>query len=247
MKIKLPRSLVIGCSIAFVLGIGAYLLLKQFPLLARLKDGRLVPPWGLKVNPNTMDKANPGEVEREFKKIYGAMVAFRKSKGRLPFALSELMATSPNDTYQPLTQEDLTPSDYVISDDYAAGMRDQFQYTPDFRGKRPDGSDKPAYPKPGERDAWVSTGIYKFENTVIYPNLTARSSPSGSFIVLWSDGTIERIPADRQLWIPVGNTLEASFPGQTGIPRSARTAASLQRFTSSAIPAGLTDTGPAPR
>jgi hypothetical protein len=49
-------------------------------------------------------------------------------------------------------------------------------------------------------------------------------NPVGFYVVLWDDGSVERIQYDRVLRVPkTASEYTIAFPGQAGIPRSAMT------------------------
>jgi hypothetical protein len=223
-------------------GVLAVLINRQWPVVSHLTDGRVVLPTGVPMNTNTGQPAHPEEVESDFRDIYKAIVAYRKETGMLPvrgggFDLIDFAKSHPDIK---LTEEDLLAQDVTQSDDYAQGMRNHLEYRFHLRAWRPNHVTMPAFPKPGERDAWVSSNVYARRNTVIYPNMTARSQPSGFHIVLWSDGSIERIPVDETLFVSESDGLTEYFPGQAGLPKNARKAKRVLPLLSNGVPAGIT-------
>jgi hypothetical protein len=74
--------------------------------------------------------------------------------------------------------------------------------------------------------------------------MTAKNKPSGFFLVLWSDGSVERIRQEDQVWVTESDGLTSYFPGQTGVPRGALTNRRLNKHLERAVPAGLV---PGPR
>jgi len=89
----------------------------------------------------------------------------------------------------------------------------------------------------GTRDVLGWTGLYYHENKVIYPNKPFTMKPTGIYEVLWDDGTVEKIPYDKTLQVPVNDptvqqtrekyhlsssthvlSTQLGLPGQAGLP-----------------------------
>lgn len=228
-------------AIAGVLcGIGVALWHRANPLVARLPDGRWVWSTGLLLNPNSSIAGKPARTEASFKRLYQAIVAFRDANQRLPYAPQELERFAKDHSSKvSLAPDDLTSQDVRLSDEYSHGVRDHLGYVFDLRGPRPNGQDKPAFPKLGEKDAWVSTTVYLRDNARVYPDMSVKAKPSGFYIVLWSDGDIERIPAGKLMWVSNAGGLEGHYPGQTGIPRNAIPNEKLGARFSGAVPSNV--------
>ena len=90
---------------------------------------------------------------------------------------------------------------------------------------------------PGTRDVFGRTNLYYHENKVIYPNKPFTMKPVGFYEVLWDDGSVEKIPYDKTLQVPVNDptvsqtrkkyhlspgtpvlSTRLGFPGQAGLP-----------------------------
>jgi hypothetical protein len=239
--LKIPVWIQISLA-GLLTGVFIYLINWQYPLFGRLTDGRLVPPTGVKVNQTVGDGDRPEDVERDFRKIYDAILAFRKATGHLPVRGGgvDLVEFAKSHPEVDLTEANLTPRDFTHSDRYASGSRSHFEYMFNLRGGRPFAVPMPAVPKPGERDAWVSTDLFLKRNTVVYPNMTAKSNPTGFYIVLWSDGQIERVPPDGKVFVSESDGLTEYYAGQAGVPKNAVSGRRMIRFTSGAVPAGIT-------
>lgn len=227
----LPRNILIS---GVALGLGLAALNQVNPFVVKLKDGRWVLPQGLLLNSNSERPGNPEATEAKFAKIYKEIVAFRERNGRLPYAGSELA----------LQPSELQSDDTKFTDEYARGIRDHLGFHFDLRSKRPDGSDRPATPKRPERDVWVTTEDYVRSNARLFPDGTVRSKPSGFYIVLWSDGKVERVPVGERIWVNSSRGLISTFRGQAGVdPKKARKESEM-RFASNAVPGGYVS-GPA--
>ena len=95
-----------------------------------------------------------------------------------------------------------------------------------YHNKRPDGTLKSTPKRAGTRDVFADTDLY------------VRDHPRGStgfYLVLWDDGTVEKIPAGSILTVPAYDvtgpagatelarrhgTKQIAFPGQAGLPQS---------------------------
>lgn len=233
---KIPRALVI-ITLSAGLGVFVAVALRSYPLVTRLGDGRLVPPWGLAVNPNPVKEEHIVDVTKKLHVLHQGILAFREKTGRLPTAPRELIGIKlANGTT--IGESHLKSPYYAMSDRAVEGNED-YGYSFELLANRPDGSKKPVRPKPGEKDAWVTTGEFTRKNAILYPNWTSKRSPGGEFLVLWSDGTVERIPYEKLCWVEVGRSLEAHFPGQTGMPEKHLTNRDLASLEATAVPGGL--------
>jgi hypothetical protein len=203
----------------------------------------MVTPTGVSANNRGSEEIHPEEAESDFRSVYAALDAFRREKKRLPTAKPELLDFAKQKGLA-LTSEDFVSVDVRKSDSYAQGMHDHLDYRMDWRGSRPKGERKPAFPKAGEKDAWLTTDIFVRSNTTLYPDMTAKNNPSGFFLVLWSDGSVERIRQEDQVWVAESDGFTSYFPGQTGVPRGALTNRRLNKHLERAVPAGLV---PGPR
>jgi hypothetical protein len=240
-------ALAVGCGL--LLAVLTFALNRTHPFLSRLPDGRWITPLGLKLNPHGLDQTRPAEVEEDFALLYKAICAFREAHNRLPYAPQELLefgSKLPEESR--LEQAHLGSQDYRYSDYFAQGFRDHLGYTFDLRAHRPDGTQRPAWPIGDDRDVWVSTDIYTRSNATVYPNMRVQGRPDGFYIVLWSDGTIERINVNDTVWVSSATTLEQYFPGQAKLPRNTKSGAQVNASFGDSVPAGMLPqgTGPAP-
>lgn len=185
-------------------------------------DGKPIPAGGLVVNPQGKNPGDPGEAERDFAKIYEAMVAFRRNNGRLP-KLSELIPIGGVAVSKVgLTMADFQTPDYMDSDGHSETRRKETHYAFSYDSTRPDGTPKPSTPAPGERDVWMSTGIYTRRHQIVRPGGRSEMNVTGCDVVLWSDGKVERIKPGDILSVmdsPISSRL--FYPGETGMPRTA--------------------------
>lgn len=90
--------------------------------------------------------------------------------------------------------------------------------------KRFDGSPVADSKPSGTRDVLASTNIYSHQNVRTFPHSHSTNNPVGFSLVLWDDGTIQKIPYDRVLYVPKGNgDFFTAFPNQAGVPSNALT------------------------
>ncbi len=90
--------------------------------------------------------------------------------------------------------------------------------------KRPDGSPVGGPKPPGTHDVLAYTNLYFHENVRHFRGDLTTSHPVGFFIVLWDDGSVQKIPYNQLLYVPQGyGNFGNAFPGQTGVPSNAMT------------------------
>jgi hypothetical protein len=178
--------------------------------IERYTDGRLIPIGGLMVNPHGLDGLQ-NDSEEDFRKLYGALTAYAKTNSRLPEDPRELVAfTSEWPANRRVTEEAFYSPDYKSSDVYSP-LDEKFSYMWAYRSPRADGTSKPAFPKRGERDVWLATESYVRENKKVFRDGTYVSQPTGSYLLLWSDGKVEKVGLDRRRMARSGNTGYAYF------------------------------------
>ncbi|RYG31056.1 hypothetical protein EON81_23720 [bacterium] len=208
---------IVGIGLALGATLFGTLLLKRREQLRWY--GQDVPESGLVLNPKGANPGDPLNAERDFARIYQGMIAFRKQFGRLPTA-KELDVERLQSGPFPLRQEDLESPDYKLADGVKLDT-DHKGYVYDYWvPPRLNGKPKPAYPAPGERDVWISSGdIYIRRHQVVYPDLHSEMNITGCYVVLWSDGKIERIkPGDVLTYADSATSTSYTYPGAAGNP-----------------------------
>lgn len=224
----LAHVLLLGCVGAFIVGQGIW---KPSPRNGNpvLYNGRVVPQEGLKLNPHGLVGLE-NDAEQDFLRIHAAMRAYNKQYGQFPTSLRHLVSyTKTWPAWQRLTMEDLSSPDASKSDEPTHTTYTKC-YMWSFRAPRPDGSPKPALPKPGERDVWlVSQNAYR-SNHVVYPDGSQTYRPEGYFLVLWSDGAVERVKPDDRVLVSSGRSCggEIAFRGAAGVPAHAKPARNVE-------------------
>ena len=168
---------------------------------------------------------NPENGVQGLKRLYSAIQIFRSNhNGNYPASSSALIDDCIRD-----------PGRYGVSD-WKAFM-DSF-YNPDNRygdgsfrkpdkmmmvsvvGIRPDG--KPVGgPKPaGTRDLIGISDLYYHENSRIYSESHGTVNPVGVYLLLWDDGTVEKLPYHQRMYVKIApEAWKAAFPGQAGLPK----------------------------
>lgn len=155
--------------------------------------GRTVPPGGLVIHPNGVGHpGDPGNAEDDLQRIYRALHSFIRANRRFPtFAeLTEKCGLSTSDFEVP---------DEKFSDSYAPGQHGRC-YGFAYLLPRPNGKPRPPEPAGGDRDVWLYSDIYSRDNEVVLQNGKHLFNPQGSYVVLWSDGQVERIAAKDVIW-----------------------------------------------
>jgi hypothetical protein len=85
-------------------------------------------------------------------------------------------------------------------------------------GNRPDKSGLGSSKTVGTKDVLAFTTIYFRMNIQYLTDGRAVPNPEGVFLVLWSDGSIEKVPYDETLYTPHGvNKYRSAFKGQAGV------------------------------
>lgn len=181
--------------------------------------GRTIPVGGLVQNPEGM--SHPGDVaggEARMKRVFQKLVAFRSAMRRLP-NLAELCGPAADKRWA-LSDEDLQVPDAQYGDGYDPKFASQGQIALAFLAPRPNGAVKPAFPTTGEKDVWLACDSYYRRNEIVFRGGRVTTNPEGVHLVLWSDGSIERIPAGREIYYrDSGNSFTRAFPGETGLPK----------------------------
>lgn len=218
------------------ISIGAFAAL-QVPIREPRPSGKVGPAaeQGVVMNPlGALHPGDPANAERDFRVIYRAMDAFRRKRRRLP-SLGELTGT-PANHYKGLvpadawTNPDSAYEDGANPEQWAKG---RFQYMFSYQAPRFDGTVKPAFPKNGERDVWMVARQCVRQNMVLLPNHHARYRLAGCFVVLWSDGRIERVPTAKELVVRKNaRRWNFCFAGEAGIPKSARPMSLVEYYIS---------------
>ncbi|GEM_PF-2121864 len=182
----------------------------------RYTDGRVIPAGGLLVNPNGLSGLS-NDTEGDFRKLYRAIDAYVTAKGTLPDDPRSLIPfTQDWPVGRRITEEALYTPDYRKSDVYSP-KDEKFNYLWAYRSPRADGTAKPPRPPSGERDVWLYTETYVRERKRVFRDGSSVTHPKGRYVVLWSDGTVEKVGFDRLVTAPSGASGEAYFfKGEAG-------------------------------
>ena len=221
---RMNRIVAIG---VVVFGIGAGVL---FAYLRRpevhLYMNRQIPLEGLVVNPRGVNLGNPENAVKDLRRIGQAMLAYRSEHGALPPLAVLLNTSKPISSTVWLTDDDFKNPDSAYSDSFDPEDQGLSRYGFAFLAPRPDGRPKPAYPKAGERDVWLVCNDYYRSNTRVAYDRRGTLDIRGVYVVLWSDGNVEKIPAAKTLFTKSGSrSMTMGFPGEAGMPKVASTLA----------------------
>ncbi len=209
-------GLAVGAVVALGLGTGAFLARRTDA--PKLWNGKPIPKGGFWTDPQGRNLGDPRNAERDLRRIYAAMVGFRKRTGRLP-DLIELMGDTEGTSKVGLTPDDLKNPDARYADGYRPSENLSTYMFP-YIGPRPDGTPKPALPARGERDVWVACRDYERNNQFVRDDGSSTEDLRGFQMVLWSDGTIERVTPDRMvLRRESARASVFEYPGQAGLPK----------------------------
>lgn len=176
-------------------------------------QGRFIPVGGLELNPEGKDHpGDPTEAERDLAQIYKGLKRYVALHGKFPMP-GELAGSPENKGLLPREYFLLPDLDYA---DYASKEDENMTYAFAYRAPRFDMSPKPIAPANGQRDVWMYTDVYVRRNTKVFRDGSREINPEGVYVVLWSDGEIERIHPLDVVWTgPDGNQI-MRFPGEPG-------------------------------
>jgi len=220
-----------------LIGILVGTLHSRYPLVAKARDGRFIWPWGLQVNPNPTHSKDVADAKEQLRRAHKAIKSYVATFGRFPTTGVDLTDSSIPIGAR-LKAGDLMPAGYRTSDAFALGQ-ESVGLTLELLSSRPDGTLRPLNPQSGQRDAWVSSDMFVRSNARVYPNWTAERKPSGFYLVLWSDGSIEEVPYERVRLVQIGNAYSPFFPGQAGSKVKSISLADFERQLQNAVPAGV--------
>jgi hypothetical protein len=184
-----------------------------------------MPPEGY--SPNDMrgkSLGNPELTKQNMRKIYLGIISYKKKYGKYPTFSSE---------------PDLFNEMILNYKEYGLSSREeafQLQFSPDTKyaddtkkskdwkitvpyilaDKRQDGtpigSEKPA----GKKDVLMWTKMYFHQNIHYAQGDKSTANPTGYYLVLWDDGNVEEVGADRIRYVRNGRPFPEYFPGQAG-------------------------------
>jgi len=175
------------------------------------------------LNPGGIFPKIPGDPEtavRSFRHLYRAMIGFRTNRGRLPagFELKDLsrpIAPGIQLTIDDISCSDAKTPEFAASRPETPGPDYEFNY----RGVRPNGRHKPAFPQKGEKDLWFSSKHYK-RTMAIGKGNNARMVNYGVIVGLFSDGDIQIRSMDQLVAVRHwSNGMQIRFPDETGLPK----------------------------
>jgi hypothetical protein len=203
------------------LGFGVKAVLHQQKVYVEVyEDGRAIPVGGLLVNPHGLENLEY-DAEDDFRRLAVALREYVDKHEKLPDHPHDLLGLSDGSGGK------IDESAFYSQDSERADHPGQpgFSYSWAWRGPRADGAPKPARPASGERDVWVFSEDYVRSGRRVYRNGTYRSQPEGYYVVLWSDGAVERVPPQDRVLVGSG-AFESTyfFRGEVGVPADARTA-----------------------
>ena len=169
------------------------------------------------------------DVEHTYKKLHGGVYPPNASA-----LVSSLYSNCHDYGFANLDQVDrvIKNSDWQFSDKWAP----YHTASPDARSSsivpyvipssRPDGSSLMASAAPGTKNVLMYTDMYCHMNRHWISKIRSTITPSGFWIVLWDDGTVQRIPYKNVLYVRNGTTpgdFGIGFRGQAGLPENVRT------------------------
>ena len=197
--------------------------------------GQGIPDGGRLKYPQAANPGDPMNAVKDFKRMYWALNEYRKRHKKLPSPM-ELQDTSK----ELLPGVKLVPEDFENPDNvYRESEAEQEKLPPPYTlsfGSLPrpdigspalsnppiDGWDRPVFSTKGEKYPWAHTTIYARSNARIFRNGRTTYHHTGFHIVLWSDGSIEKIPESKILLQPLSESSWRTFyPGDARVGKDA--------------------------
>ncbi len=214
------------------------------PMSSIISVARAAPPTGLALyDTHGQVPGDPQNGVDGLKRMYQLMLGYRRKHG----------GHYPADETALFMDIVRAPQGYGFRDvkDFLAKMNNPDSRFSDFEGlrrapgaipysfslTRSDGTKIGTQRAAGTRDVLGQTSLYYHQNQVIYPNKPFTMKPVGFYEVLWDDGSVEKIPYDKTLQVPVNDptvsrtrakyhlgpgtpvlSTRLGFPGQAGLP-----------------------------
>jgi len=229
------RELVGLIALGLVGGVVGGLALKSAQ--PRRLHGKIIPAQGALKFPKSANPGNPENAVEDLKRFYWALDQYRTKTKRLPGIQQFLDVSKPLAPGIRLRQEDFeNPDDEFWEIDVPPGAKRPPVYQFHFYSvaKPKPGSpllkylsskdwNKPVFPKAGEKRLWANTSIYSRSNQRDFPDGSRTMHKSGYEVVLWSNGSIEKIPVRKMLFTRESDKLFRIYhPGDFGVPKDAR-------------------------
>lgn len=190
------------------------------------------PPEGKVTEIDTGGKVpgNPANAVADMRQIRVFIDIYKKSNGHFPEHIMALYKHMSDNSAQ-YGISDIRDARYAFmnpdsrySDDNDAREHPDGVIPYQTYSKRPDGTLVGSPKAAGKRDILVFTPLYRHENIRRFKTGVDKTNPAGFFVVMWDDGSIENIPYNKRLYVPVDrNTWSFALPGQAGVPASALT------------------------
>ena len=204
-------------------------------------QARVIPPEGV-IDNDTGGKVpgDPANAEEDFMKIYAAIQTYRdQHDGKYPNTgqiLESYLNAKSNRNFH-TSEEAKSASEIAIKEAYGILLNPDAKYSDnpatrkipdqssvyDIYTQRPDGTSL-GNPPSGKKDVLAMTSLYVHQNVRQLPGQKSKSNPVGFYVVLWNNGTIQKIAYDQVLYVPKGSgDFTTAFPGQAGVPANALT------------------------
>lgn len=219
-KIKITVSLISIFLIIYTLKKSSDQNLQKIDDVELRKNTSNISAYGVPYNTNGKIPGNPQLTEGKLQKIYAAMLIFKKKTGNLPMTNFQVFVSDVTKNFQEYGFKSMNEANAIFhSEDTKFG--DLFHndkvtdnIIPFFQpSRRPDGSE------PSEGFSGKNKDVLLFTNIYFHENISEdRSdfSPIGFYIVLWEDGSTERIPIDKVRFVPNAHPFQEQFPNQEG-------------------------------
>lgn len=207
--------------VGLVLALGAFLF---FQVKAQMSPTQPVsdemPEWdtGGKV------PGDPSRAVQDLKDIYRSINVFRAKQGHYPESLVALMSAAMQSPveYGFRTKEAVkgifTNPDAKYADSEGVRQNPTKFLMYQIESTRQNGERVGSPKQANTKDVLAWTDLYVHENAK-QRGEERTTNPVGFYMVLWDDGTVEKVSYDQALWVPKkDDEWKTAFPGQAGLP-----------------------------
>lgn len=221
-----PRRSRIGLLL-LALGTLGFLIRGQFSRAQTAPAAAPIPPEGkvAEIDTGGQVPGNPDNAVQDMRELLRLIKVYQDKHGRFPqdanvlwqevsrtpqeYGFSSVQQASPA-----FTNPDARYSDWGSERRFPDAVMPYY-----ILNKRLDGTLVGSPKAAGQRDVYIYTALYTHHNVRHFQGERSTENPVGFFVVMWDDGSIERVPYDQRLYAPYGpRTHAVAFRGQAGLP-----------------------------
>jgi len=177
-----------------------------------------IPPQGkpAEIDTNGTIPGNPNHAIEDMRQLRKLIRVYQKKNGRFPEhgnALWVDIMQAPQE-YGYGSADEAWPvfsnPDARYSDNRAERRMPDRAMAYYILSKRPDGTPVGSPKAPGKKDVLIFTSLYVHENVRHFKGERSTSNPVGFYLVMWDDEKIEKVPYDKQLYVPLDKNTQGS-------------------------------------